>query len=83
MALPRHSEAAFPERQREPVAFAQAGDRAGNYSIEQLETLLQPLLVAAPRKRERTWLPAQTIAFAIAASALLWSVILFAAIRLI
>jgi hypothetical protein len=81
MALPRISEVAFPQRPQ-PVQPADPSDRAGRYSIAELETLLQPLLVAAPKKRERIWLPAQTIAFAVTASALLWAVILIAAMTL-
>ena len=82
MALPRISEVKLPDWRHEPVQLAEPSDRAGTYTIEQLEILLQPLLTAAPRKRERVWLPAQTIAFAVAASAILWSAILFVAIVL-
>ncbi|HJR56237.1 MAG TPA: hypothetical protein VJ798_06635 [Rhizomicrobium sp.] len=83
MALPRISDVKLPDWHQAPVQVAESSDRAGTYAIEQLEILLQPLLTAVPSKRERVWLPAQTIAFAVAASAILWSAILFVAIRLI
>jgi hypothetical protein len=82
MALPRISDVKLPDWRQEPVQVAEPSDRAGTYTIEQLEILLQPLLTAVPARRERAWLPAQTIAFAIAASTILWSAILFVAIRL-
>jgi hypothetical protein len=80
MALPRIiSEANFPERALAPVQPAAASDRAGSYTVEQLEILLQPLLVAAPQKRERVWAPAHTFAFVIGVSLALWAAIIFVA----
>jgi hypothetical protein len=81
MALPRISEAIIPKRQPQPVLLAELSDRAGQYTIEQLETLLQPLLVAAPQKQRRVWPLAHSVAFVVGVSLMLWSAIIFVAVQ--
>jgi hypothetical protein len=83
MALPRPSEVQYPDWQdthwrNGPILPASLTDRAGQYTIEQLETLLQPLLVAAPIKPPHRWSARRTVGFAVVTSALLWAAIIFA-----
>jgi hypothetical protein len=63
-----------------PLGIRGIGERAEDFSIDQLQTWLDPLLVEAPRPRLRVW---HVLALAMITSALLWWGIVYAAIRLL
>lgn len=81
MALPHRFDPDAAKVRRKPALLAKPGDRAGNFTIEQLEMWLQPFPLGTSGKPKGAWQPWKAIAFVVIASTLLWSAILFAVLQ--
>lgn len=64
-----------------PLVMAQPDDRAGNYTIEQLQALLAPVL-EQPVPEERKWPLAWSFALAGTLSLALWAIVILGLGRL-
>ena len=82
MALPLAKPIDAPATDIVPV-FAEASDRAGPYTMQQLEVLLQPLLAVEEDDGAVAWPAAASWAFVLGSSLALWSAIIFVITRLI